>query len=297
MPYLGEISAIVTVFLWSASAMLFTAASMKVGAMQVNITRLVAGMTLLWITIGIFNISVHLSHTQILYLSLSGFVGLVFGDTFLFKAFELIGARLSMLIMSLAPAMAALLAYVFLDERISMIALLGMIMTISGIIYVVYESNGRDSESAPLHTSRGALYAFLGALGQGGGLILARLAFDEGEVHGLVASSLRTTVAVVCLLPLFWLTGRIKNPVKVFQGQPKALRAVLFGSIAGPYLGITFSLISIMYTEVAVASTIMAMVPVLLLPLERIVHKRPMTPRAVLGTVWAVAGVVLLFIK
>ncbi len=265
--------------------------------MQVNISRLVIGMTFLWITILILNISFSLSQKQIVYLSLSSLVGLVFGDTFLFKAFELIGARLSMLIMSLAPAIAAVLAYVFLNELIPWFGILGMAMTLSGIIYVVYESPENGEKSKPVHASRGVIYGLLGALGQGGGLVLAKIAFDDGEIHGLVASTIRTTVAVICLAPLLLLTGRIKNPVRAFKQHPDAFRAVLFGSVAGPYLGITFSLIAIMHTEVGIASTIMAMVPVLLLPLERIIHHRPMTNRAILGTLWSVAGVVVLFIK
>ncbi len=297
MPYAGELSAIITVFLWSASSMIFTSAALKVGAMQVNISRLVIGMAFLWITILFLGISFSLSWAQIMYLSLSSLVGLVFGDTFLFKAFELIGARLSMLIMSLAPAIAALLAYIFLHETISVPGLIGMAMTLSGIIYVVYENPEENRQSPPLHSSRGALYGLLGALGQGGGLVLAKLAFDDGEIHGLVASSVRTTVAVLCLAPLLWFTGRLRNPVMTFRQNPPAFRAVLAGSIAGPYLGITFSLIAIMHTEVGIASTIMAMVPVLLLPMERIFHKRPMTWRSSLGTIWAVSGVAVLFVK
>lgn len=297
MPYAGELSAIITVFLWSASAMIFTSAAMKVGAMQVNISRLVIGMGLLWITIAALNLRLELSQTQIMFLALSSLVGLVFGDTFLFKAFEMIGARMSMLIMSLAPAIAAILAYVFLNETISWIGLLGMAMTLSGVIYVVYENPEDKKNSASVHSSKGALYGLLGALGQGGGLVLAKLAFDEGEVHGLIASSVRTTVAVIVLVPLLGISGRLRNPFSVFRREPAAFRAVLAGSVAGPYLGITFSLIAIMYTEVGIASTIMAMVPVILLPLERIFHHRPMTGRTVLGTVWAVSGVAILFVK
>lgn len=297
MTYLGEISAVVTVFLWSTSALLFTAASQRVGAMPVNITRLMLAMVYLWLTVGIAQLPVNLSWTQLTCLALSSLTGLVFGDTFLFKAFEQIGARLSMLIMSLAPAVAALLAFVFLKERISLIALLGMMMTLSGILLVVSQKDKNGDHGFKAGYRRGILFAFLGALGQGGGLILARLAFDEGEIHGFVAATIRITVAVIGLVPVLWMTERFRNPVSVFRGQTTAAVQVSLGSIAGPFLGITFSLIAIKYTEVAVASTIMAMVPVVLIPAERVIHHHPITVRSVAGTLWAVGGVVLLFIK
>src|SRR4030042_14685 len=116
MPYLGELSALFTACLWSGSALVFASATTRVGSFQVNITRLLLAVVYLALLVLIVRPEVSLSATQILNLSISGVIGLALGDTFLFKAFQEIGARIGMLIMSLAPAIAAVLAYVVLGE-------------------------------------------------------------------------------------------------------------------------------------------------------------------------------------
>jgi len=69
------------------------------------------------------------------------------------------------------------------------------------------------------------------------------------------------------------------------------------GALLGPFLGISFSLIAIAHTDVGVAATIMATVPILMLPLVRIMYREHLTPKAVGGAFLAVAGVALLFLR
>lgn len=116
MPYLGEIASLLTACCWSFSSYIFTAASKRIGSVQINIDRMVFAVLILFVTIMFAGINLELSNTQIFNLAISGIVGLVIGDTFLFKAFTLISTRLSMLLMSLTHAMSAMLAYFFLNE-------------------------------------------------------------------------------------------------------------------------------------------------------------------------------------
>src|SRR3990172_8665037 len=100
MPFLGELSALFTACLWSGSAMVFASATKRAGSFQVNVTRLILAAVYLVLLIVLMPLDVNLSGTQLLNLSISGVIGLALGDTFLFKAFQEIGARISMLIMS-----------------------------------------------------------------------------------------------------------------------------------------------------------------------------------------------------
>jgi drug/metabolite transporter (DMT)-like permease len=83
----------------------------------------------------------------------------------------------------------------------------------------------------------------------------------------------------------------------MFSGDKKTFGLTLLGAILGPYLGITFSLISIEYTKVAVASTIMATVPIIMLPLVKIVYREDLSWRAYVGAFIAVGGVAILFLR
>ena len=108
--HIGEFSALLVAVFWAVSALAFESASKSIGSLPVNIIRLVLAMLFLsifsQIKFGYF-FPLHASHNQWIWLSLSGFIGFVFGDLCLFKAFTVIGSRYSMLIMTLAPPIAA----------------------------------------------------------------------------------------------------------------------------------------------------------------------------------------------
>lgn len=182
MPFLGELSALLTACLWSGGALAFAAATKRASSFQVNITRLILAAVYLVLLLLIARLDVNLSSTQILNLSVSGFVGLTFGDTFLFKAFQEVGARVTMLIMSIAPAIAALLAYIILGEALSTSGVLGIAITILGVSIVVTDRGGPGAEKIVLTTS-GIVFAMLAAAGQGSGLVFAKMAFEEGVVN------------------------------------------------------------------------------------------------------------------
>ncbi|MBI5648781.1 MAG: DMT family transporter [Ignavibacteriae bacterium] len=297
MPFLGELSALTTAILWSGTSIVFSSATRRVGAMQVNITRLFLALIFLAVSIAVIGAPVNVSAEQLVLLAVSGVIGLTFGDTFLFLAFKECGARISMLVMASAPAMSAVLAWMFLGEALSFWGVTGMGITLAGIVGVVVERREAGEQPHGRVTRRGVFYAFLGALGQAVGLIFAKLAFNLGDVHGFVASFTRIGAAVVSLLPIIVFTPWYPNPFRVFRRDPRALTLTAVGAVIGPYLGITFSLISIQHTDVAIAATIMATPPILMLPMVRLVYKEQLSWRAVAGAFIAVAGVAVLFLR
>jgi len=111
---------------------------------------------LLFVTVVGAGIDIHISASQLRNLAISGIIGLVLGDTFLFKCYEIIGARLGMLVMSVAPAISALLAYLLLGEVLSAIAVFGMAVTLFGIALVVLE-RARNRKPLPAASRPGNL--------------------------------------------------------------------------------------------------------------------------------------------
>ncbi|MER3525086.1 MAG: hypothetical protein C4326_13820 [Ignavibacteria bacterium] len=243
---------------------------------------------------GIARLDVRLCARQILFLSLSGAIGLALGDTFLFRAFREIGARITMLVMLLAPAIAATISYWVLDERLSAKGVLGIVVTVAGIAVVVSERN-RQPSSGSVYSISGIALAVAAAVCQGAGLVVAKMAFHEGDVNGFVATTVRITAALMLLLPVAALAHRFVGPRALYRTDRTAFLYAAIGSVLGPFLGISFSLIAIEHTDVGIAATIMATVPVLMLPLVRLIYKEYISQRAVLGTCVAVGGVALLF--
>ncbi len=116
----------------------------------------------------------------------------------------------------------------------------------------------------------------------------------KGELNGFAATIVRILASLVVLLPAAMAAGKVQNPLKFFRHDLRSLWLVSLGAFLGPFLGISFSLIAVEYAKVGVAATIMALVPVLMLPLVRVLYRERINWRAVTGACVAVAGVGIL---
>jgi drug/metabolite transporter (DMT)-like permease len=296
MPYIGELSALGAALLWSFSSFLFTAVAIRIGTIQLNLSRMILASLFLIITIYSLNIDYKVSVEQLLYLSLSGFIGLVIGDTFLFRAYKDIGPRISILLMSINPAIAAIMAYFILNENLTYYAILGISITLLGIYLVVFEKKKNEGQKFKV-TRLGIFFGIMAAVGQGVGLIYAKMAFNIGPIDSIVATFIRITAAIIIMLPAAIVMKKYSNPFKLYFNDRKVLGMVFIGSIIGPYLGIYLSFIAVVNTKVGIASTLMSTMPILMLPLARIFYKEKLSWKSILGAFIAVMGIALLFLK
>jgi drug/metabolite transporter (DMT)-like permease len=296
MPYIGELAALITAVLWSGTAIAFSEASKIVGSYVVNFSRLILATFYLIFTILVFNLEYQISLEQIYLLGLSGVIGLVFGDGFLFKSFQYIGARLSMLVMTLTPPIAAIVAYFYLGEELSSWGILGIVITISGVSIVVLKRSEQPTDDYRKNNI-GYIFAFFGAIGQALNLIFAKEAFQLGEVNGFVATFYRMVPSIPFMYFLGFIYKKRRNSIRILKVKKDALRYIIIGSIIGPFLGITFSLVAIAYTYVGIASTLMATVPIVMLPIIKYYYKQELSVISVIGAFIAVIGVAVLFLK
>ncbi len=295
MPFVGELSALAAAALWAMSSFLIAAISSKIGSIQTNIGRMMVAMIFFLVAIRVCHLSLSLSSAQMTYLVFSAVVGIVLGDTFLFKAFQQIGARISMLIMSISPAIAALLAYIFLGETLSLFGIIGMVVTLIGITIVVSEKR-QPGPAQPRVTGIGMFCAFVGALGQGGGIVLVKFAFLEGQINGMVAAFIRIVVAVLLLIPMTIFLKQCHNPLPILWQEKKIALFLVIVAFFGTFLGITLSLFAVAYAKVGIASTLIATSPVLMLPMGKIASKERLSWKAIGGAFLAVGGVAILFL-
>ncbi|HUI65376.1 MAG TPA: DMT family transporter [Bacteroidota bacterium] len=291
---IGELSALLTAVFWTLSASVFASATVRAGSVAVNVVRLVIAAVYLAIWISISGAAITLSTSQVVALGVSGVIGLAFGDSFLFRAFHEIGARVTMLIMATSPAVAAVLAYLFLHESLSLLGSLGILVTLVGIGVVVMEG-GRENASSV--SWRGVFFAVLASIGQGTGLIFAKAAFVEGPIDGFVATLVRIAASLVIMVPVGMVASRSTSGFHVLRTDRRALGLTAVGALFGPFFGITFSLIAVANTGVGVAATLMSTVPILMLPLVHFVNKERLSWRAISGAFVAVAGVAILFLR
>ncbi len=294
---IGELAALATSLAFSAGSTFLTLAGRRIGPMVLNRTRLIVAIVLLslthWITLGTllpWNAEPH----RWLWLGLSGVVGLVIGDIFLFQAFVWIGPRLAMLMMSLAPVIAAFLAWVFLGERMALLEIVGVALTLGGVAWVVLERNGTETNLNPDY-GRGILYGLGAAIGQAGGLVLAKNGLG-GAFSPISANLIRMIAAAVVLWGLTFLQGQGRATLQALWANPRGVRFALLGAFFGPFLGVSLSMLAIQSAEVGIASTLMSLPPVFLLPISYVVFKERYGWGAVVGTLLAIAGVAVLFL-
>jgi drug/metabolite transporter (DMT)-like permease len=228
------------------------------------------------------------------WLGLSAILGLVLGDAMLFQAFVLIGTRLAMLLMTLAPVIGTLLAWVFLGETLSLLEIVAIIVTVGSVAWVVSERRNPNSvDSNPRSYVIGVLCGIGGASGQALGLILSKRGMVS-DFPALSASLIRLTTASVVIWLWALIQGQLRPTIEGLRIR-RARWAIVVGTITGPFAGMTLSLAAVQLTHVGIASTLMALSPVILLPLAHWIFKERISQRAIVGTVVALVGVAVIF--
>ena len=298
--YLGEIAALLTALCWTVTAMAFESAGKRVGALSLNLIRLLIGLAFL----AVYNAIIHdgflpvANGYQWFWLALSGVVGFVLGDLFLFEAFILIGARISMLIMALVPPITALIGWITLGEIMSGMEFLGMGVTLLGIFLVLAKKRDpvKEKPVKRLHPGPlmlGSLLALGGAVGQAAGLVLSKKGMQD--MNAFEATQIRIMAGVVGFTLVITLFRRWKHFRRALTDL-KAMKIITLGSFFGPFLGVSFSLLAVQHTDTGVAATLMALTPVMIIPAAMLFHRERIHVMEILGAVISIAGVALFFL-
>jgi drug/metabolite transporter (DMT)-like permease len=297
--FLGELAALGTALGFSVSSTLFALAGRRVGPLVVNRTRLILAVGFLAITHLLFYgtlVPLNAAADRWMWLGLSGVIGLVVGDGCLYKAFVLIGPRIGMLIMSLAPVMAALFAWLFYAETLSWCQIFGIFMTLLGIAWVIVE---RHSDAESRDRNRGYWYgislSFCAATCQAMGLIMAKRGL-YGEFSAISGNMIRMIIAASALVAFSAVQGRASEIVTRLTRHRRATLQILGGAMFGPLIAISLSLVAIQLAPIGIASAIMQMTPIFLLPIGYFFFRERFGWGAIAGTVVAIIGVAVLFL-
>ena len=315
MNYIGELISLGVAALWTVSALAAEIASKRMGVYVLNVWRmllaLLLSMLLMWVATG-QPLPLNAGWQAWAWLLASGFVGYFLGDWCLFNSYLTIGSRFGQLFMTLAPAFTAFFAWTMIGQRLSWHALLAMAVTLGGIGVAVTDSRGTE-DGNPL-PRRGILFGLGAALGQGLGLVLSKIGLDHYEANVTAAeladtegvlpfgsNLIRCIAGLVCYSAWLWMRNRTKSrrDERTFWGvvsDRRAMLAMVATVFSGPFIGVGLSLTAVQYTAAGIASTLMAMTPVLILLPSRWLFHQPITLRAVLGAMISCVGVSLFFL-
>ena len=298
MRYAGELAAVGTACCWAAGSNLFAAAGRRMGSVILNRLRVTVAAGFLGLAMWVLQGTPWPSWAtplELALLSASGIIGFVFGDTYYFRSLVILGPGKATLIAALAPVFTAILGVPVLGEKLGLMALLGMALTLGGVYWVLGERERIAHTHVEGSAFIGVVAGVLGAFGQAAGYVISKLALRDG-LDPLSATIVRIAAAVVCV----WLTAALGGSVRRSidsLGDRKAAAFMVGGAFAGPFLGVTLSLTALKYTQAGIAASITGIYPILTLFLSSRFHGERITARILVGAVVAVGGVIVLFLR
>lgn len=310
MNHLGEIISLGVAVSWTITAWFADKASRRVGAMVTNVLRLTLATLLLglllWITVG-HPYPVYADKDTWLWLGLSALVGYVFGDFCLFNCYLFIGPRFGQLMMTLAPPMAAFAGWLLLGETLAWKSVLAMIVTLCGIgISILSRDSGKHLKlDLPL---KGILLGIGAGVGQGVGLVLSKIGMQHyalaipvsapasmGNMLPFASTMVRAIVGGLGFFAILALQGNIGKLGRAVK-DPVAMKYASIITLFGPALGVSLSLMAVRYANAGIASTLMALTPVLIIAPEVLINKKRIRFKEIVGLAVSITGVALFFL-
>lgn len=309
MAYIGELISIGVAFSWTATALLSEFGSKRLGNLTLNVLRMVLALVFSLMLFGVVTgnpLPAGASTEAAGWMLLSGLVGYVIGDFCLFQCYIIIGSRYGQLFMTLAPLAAALMAWVTLGQEMRVMSIVAMLVTLLGIGISVLGRGERHKVSLKLPLN-GVFYAIGAAVCQGVGLVLSKIGMDHYETSMMAevgmpewlipfsANFYRCLAGIIGFSVLLYFRDGM-GPLREAIHDKKGVSVATATTIFGPFVGVGFSLMAVQYTAAGIASTLMAMTPIIiLLPSYWLFHEK-ITWRAVVGAVISVVGVSLFFL-
>lgn len=292
----GQIAALLTSVCWSFNSIAFSAAGKIVTSSTVNHIRL-------WIALFAV-IIIHLivygqafpsdaEAYRWFWMGASGVVGFAIGDSFFFEALVIIGPRLATLVMLLAPIFSSILGWMVLGEKLTYYQILAILIITGGIAWVVLEKRNNSNFLEKICV-KGIIWGIGGAFCQAAGLLLSKVGLTGGfapisaNLMRLIAASITMSIVAIVRCVMISDIKKMRNKI--------ALVEIMIGAMLGPVVGVILSLVAITYANIGIASTLMQLAPIILLPIDYYFFNAKITIRAILGTFIAIAGAALLFV-
>lgn len=293
MEYLGEFFAIITALGWALSSLFFESASKRADSISVNVIRLFLGITLLGVFTfferGVF-FPIDSTSFNWKFLGISGVIGLFLGDMFLYEAYVLIGARICMLFMTMTPLVVGIFGYIFLKESLSIIQIVAMLITCSGVLLVVIKPK-EDSNEKKL-SPKGIVYIFIATIFEAIGIVFTKIGSS-----GYNPSS-STQIRMICALGVFIVFLSVKKLWKkifLVLRDRKSILLITGGTITAT-AGITFLVMALNLGNAGVISTISSTSPILIIPISFIFFKEKIKLKEIIGAFVSVGGIALFFL-
>jgi drug/metabolite transporter (DMT)-like permease len=295
MPFTGEFIALCVAFLWGLAAVIWTVAGEKISATELNLIKVVVASGLVGLTLFLTRIAyVPLSMLNLALMSLSGMIGIGLGDVALFAAFQRIGPTRTSMIKLLSPLLVSLVAFFSLGEKLGVVDLVGMVITILGILLVVSERLPHN-QVTPRRFNEGVGLALLATLAEVVGVVFSHQVLVQTPIDPLWGTFLRLVSTAVFLALFVLLTRqRIGSWLKTSESS-RLVKLIGTGVFCGTFIGLWLQQAVLKTTAAGVAQTFFSASPLFILLIQALVQRHWPSPRALGGVLVSMAGIALIF--
>ncbi|MBW4441511.1 MAG: DMT family transporter [Plectolyngbya sp. WJT66-NPBG17] len=294
LQFRGELAALMAAFIWACGSIVYTGVGRQITPLALNFTKGWIAIALLCLTFLITGQSFpSIEFTPFFLLFLSGVIGIGFGDTAYFSALNSMGARRTLLFETLAPPLSAILALIFLQERLSVSAWLGIGLTIAGVIWVILERTADTHGN--IRPLQGSLYGLLAAIGQAAGAVMSRAALVNADIDSLWSTLIRLIGGTIALFVWILLQRQSREMIKPLRDR-RLLIIIAGTAFISTYLGIWLQQISLKYATTGIAQALSSTSPLFVLPISQAIGDQ-ISMRSVIGVLISLFGVGLLFYR
>jgi drug/metabolite transporter (DMT)-like permease len=237
----------------------------------------------------------------------SGIIGFGVGDYGLFRSYKILGSRLTMVMTQcLAAPLAAVVEWFWLGASLSLAQVLAGVGILVGVGMALAPSDTMQVDKA--HWKAGIMWGLMSAFGQGMGAVLSRKASSmttEGvTMDGLSEAYQRVLGGLSVMLIFFIWQKMIASKRDRSDGRrgvtPASVKLivllVLANTLCGPTLGVGAYQWALNVNDLpaGIVLSVVALSPLVIIPFAMKFEGEIPTLRSVVGSVIALAGVILM---
>lgn len=320
MIFFGEIIALCTSIVWTASALFAEVSSKRIGAISLNVLIMFFAFILLNITLLCLTgdpFPQYLDLLSLYWIIGSGIITYVVCNYFLFNAYVMIGSRITQLFMTLVPPTSAFAGWILLKESLTLQEIIGIAVTMTGIIIAVGGRRDKEKEDtrgtvkqgkAAKLSMKGVIFAVIAAVSEGIGLVMGKV----GMIHyhnilpeGLtrldnvipISTSFIRVLTGFCGFMMIALFSKQLPAIKKAVHDKKGFLTSVMTALTGPFGGATLSLVAMRYSKAGIAATLVELTPIMIILPAYLIFKQKIRVQEIIGPIISIFGVFLFFIR
>jgi drug/metabolite transporter (DMT)-like permease len=299
------VAALFTTLLFAVSAICGHRSSKQIGGAEANLWRVCLAACFLGLWANTFGTG--LAGVAFPLFLLSGFLGVGIGDTGYFQALPRLGSRRTVLLVQcLMSPFAALIEWLWLGTKLNLPVILCIALILVGVAIAL--APGDHLAISRRELSLGVAFCLFAAICGALGTVMSRKAFAVAHAAGEFPDPGTTgyqrvlggiLVPAIILIVVKWRSAHAHGGV--FEEKTRHIARqkwgriwpwVLGNSLAGQTLGMSCFQWAIEKTPAAIVTAIVALTPVILLPMTWIFEGEKIGIRSLIGALIAVTGVI-----